>query len=196
MKKIFTLALLLVCSVAFTDDTKVVVAKPGAILELYNASVKEVRPSKENHITTITDLGKQFCHDNVTLYNETKNLRQQYLFKVWTGYITIPEAGEYVVSLSYDIYKPHTYWGPNPNSENTILDIAGRNILYIHKVYTRQDKPKLNASARVTFQKGSYEVKITHRSNYVNDRFTLKIWNRKTPLKKMIITPCDMSHVE
>ena len=193
MKKIFLLGLLLLCGICFADEEKFVVAKPGATLELYTASLRKVRPDTAP-IAVVVDFGKQFCHDNITLIKEVAKYRQQLLFKVWKGYVTIPADGDYVVSMSYNRYDK---WGTmGPNTSNTILEIGGKTIMYITQLPQKGAPPQIAATEGLRLSEGSYEFKIIHRSGFKNDIFTLKMWNKKSPLKKTIITPADMAYVE
>jgi len=71
MKKSLIWGLALVCCICFADEQKTVVAKPGAILELYSATPKKVQPDVDAEpIAVVVDKGKQFCHDNITLNQE------------------------------------------------------------------------------------------------------------------------------
>ena len=203
MKTSLVWGLSLLCCICFADEQKTVVAKPGAILELYSATLQKVRPDVEAEpIAVVVDKGAQFCHDNVTLNNEVAKYRQQYLFKIWKGYVTIPADGTYVISLSYNYYDK---WGTRgPNNSNTILEISGKPIMFISQsrrsagamLEGHGGGSNLNATKSMRLQKGSYEFKIIHRSGFRNDIFTLKLWNKKHPLKKMVVTPANMAHVE
>ena len=195
MKKNFVLGVLLLCSICFANEQRTVVAKPGAILELYNATRKKVEPDIDAEpIAVVVDRGNQFCHDNITLNKEVAKYRGQYLFKVWKGYVTVPADGNYVISLSYNHYDK---WGTmGPNDSNTILAISGKKIMYITQIITRTGGFHLNATKSMKLSKGSYEFKIIHRSGFKNDIFTLKLWDKQRPLKKIIVTPASMAHVE
>ena len=202
MRKIFTTFLLLLCSICFANEQKAL-AKSGAILEIYSASLQKVRPeAEEEPIAVVVDKGNQFCHDNITLNSEVAKYREQYLFKVWKGYVTIPADGTYVISLSYNYYDK---WGTRgPNNSNTILEISEKPIMFISQVRRsagamlegRNASNHLAATRSVKFSKGSYEFKIIHRSGYKNDIFTLRLWNKKRPLRKMVVTPANMAHLE
>ena len=189
MKKNFVLGLLLLCSICFANEQKTVLAKRGAILEIYSASLQKVRPgAEEEPIAVVVDKGNQFCHDNITRNSEVAKYRRQYLFKVWKGYVTIPADGTYVISLSYNYY--------GLNNSNTILEISQKPIMFISQVRRRGGESNLTATQSIRLSQGSYEFKIIHRSGFRNDTFTLKIWNKKRPLRKMVVTPANMVHVE
>ena len=203
MKKNFVLGLLVLCSICFSNEQKTVIAKPGAILELYDATTQKVRPDIEDEpIAVVVDKGSQFTHCNIIQNKEVARYRDQYLFKIWRGYVTIPADGNYVIALSYNYYDK---WGTRgPNNSHTILEISGKTIMAIAQgqrsvgamLDGRGSAGKLNATQNIRLQKGSYEFKIIHRSGVKNDVFTLKLWDKKRPLKKIFITPANMAHVE
>ena len=53
----------------------------------------------------------------------------------------------------------------------------------------------MNDSCSVQMEKGDYEVTVIYRAIYDGD-FSLRMWNKNTPLKKIEITPENMLHAE
>ena len=196
MKKSLMAVLALICCICFAEEQKIVLAKSGAVLELYSATVRKVRPdANQKPIAVVVDHGLQFCHDNMTLIPDVKKYRQEYLFKVWKGYVDIPADGTYVISMSYDHYDK---WGTmGRNDSNTILEISGNTVMFISQVYTRgMGNKDLRAAKSLELKQGSYEFKIIHRSGYRNDIFTLKLSDNAKPRNEIKVTPAIMAHVE
>ena len=161
-------------------------AAPGATLYVYN-STNEFRPAPDAEpITVIVDKGNGFSYGNLVKNAETKNLNGQRLFLVWKGYIQIPAAGVYTFSASFA--------GRNNSSHNVFILLNNKDFLNIYQ--NVKGVSMHNASKSVSLVKGHYELMFVYKAQLGCPNVTLKMWNKKSPLKKFAITPASMAHAE
>ncbi len=187
MGKISKLLAVVLATVAFACVTiaqDAVKAVPGAMLMVYN----EVPNPDIDPIAVIVDKATSFHKNNLLSDSETKKLANQGVYMMWKGYIHIPAPGKYTFALSYNA-------DASPYSrDETVLYVNGKAFLGLSM--RSGDKQKWNHSGSLTLDKGDYEISILHKAIDHAHSFSLKMWNRATPLKKVTITPAAMVHAE
>ena len=182
IKSLF-ISLVLIGSVSVIGAAETVKAAPGAALYVYTIN-NTVRPAPDaDPITVIVDKSSMFS-GNLRNNPETQALFKQNLFIVWKGYLAIPTKGTYTFSASFE----SDYGSDN----NVIVQVNGKDLLMISQI----KRPyKMNDSRSVMLEKGDYEITIIHRAVH-NGAFSLRMWNKNNPLKKLNITPAVLLHAE
>ena len=158
---------------------------PGAALYIYNISDAAKPASDAEPISVTVDSSTQFSKANLSKNGETRKFVNQDLFLVWTGYISITQKGIYTFSMSYETKNPY-------RAPSVIFQINGKDFLGIMQ---KSQKTKLNDSLALSLDKGDYEIKLICRATGAHD-FSVKMWNKLRPLKKIKITPASMVHAE
>lgn len=183
-----TMLALAVMGAAFVlGADEAVKAAPGAVLSVYSLT-DALRPDPDaDPITVIVDRGDWFSYGNLSKNSETEKLNGQKLVLVWKGYIEIPAQGVYTFSASY----VRTADCP----ENTFIQLNGKDFLNLYQRI--KNDTRLNAVKSVRLAKGHYELTvISWMPVYYAADFTLKMWDKRKPLKKYVISPASMVHAE
>lgn len=188
MGKISKLLAVVLATVSFSCVTiaqEAVKARPGAMLMVYD----DVPNPDLDPIAVIVDKATGFEKGNLRQNSDTEKLVGQGVYMLWKGYIHIPAPGKYTFVLSYD--RPSRGEG-----FETVLYVNSKAFLSLSMF--GGDKQRWNHSGSLTLDKGDYEISILHKAlnggSYSS--FSLKMWNRATPLKKVTITPAAMVHAE
>ena len=181
------MTILIVAATVFTvaADGPVLKAAPGAMMFVYNLTDGKRPAPDADCIDVVADNSPSFMKNNLRKYKETDKFADQKIFIVWKGFIRVDEAGTYTISLSFG-------GSGNGNANHVVFQLNGRDLLTISHF---RDSYVMNDSCSVQMEKGDYEVTVIYRAIYDGD-FSLRMWNKNTPLKKIEITPENMLHAE
>lgn len=175
-------AMILMTSIVMhAQDAQVAVL--GAELSLYPLT-NGVRPSTDMKPSiSVVDKEISFSVKNFRRYENTKNVRPNQVFMVWSGYISVPKTGEYTFSMRYSNSRPAYH-----KLRNTIFQISGKDFFAISDKQTSQNRS-------LTLEKGDYKITIIHKGLIRSD-FFLEMFNSAHPQNRTKINPATMLHVE
>ncbi len=160
---------------------------PGAALMVYDWSELNRPAPDADPITAVVDKATAFSKGNLRSSKESQKFLNKSIFLVWTGFVSVPQAGTYTFSMAYESNNGY------PTVNNTILQVNRQDLLVI----TKTNKGKPYGATSVTLEKGNYEITLIHRADSNHDcDVTVQMWNRKNPLKKTFITPAVLYHAE
>ena len=181
---IFAICAIFLSASSFAAETAV----PGAMLFIYNMQKGTLPPPNADPVEVTADTGKTFSRDVLAAGAETRRLLREKLFMVWKGYISVPEDGEYTLSMSYNTRSIG-------HDDHATLFVDGKSVLEI-----ASGRNFRIADARsLPLSRGAHEIAIVYRTHPLPFRgvcVSLAMWNRKTPFRKMSVTPRTMTHAE
>ena len=180
--KFTAIVLAIVCSVSLFAQTASK-RMPGAALYVYNINNADKPAPGAEPINVIVDSQRGFNRMNLSKYNETYAIYNRDLHLVWTGYIYIEQEGVYIFSLNYNDTN-------NFGAPSVIFQINDKNFLKISL-----DQRLYSNSCSVRMGKGYYKLTFMCRATGESN-FSVRMWNKATPLKKIDITPASLYHEE